>query len=90
MRRSPSAAILPLRLDKKELFLLLHPEPSDFAPSNRLAAQRHNQAWKQFLLSRALLRQNNVTPSLVVPLRGESIGRREIRRHQLSSAWSSR
>jgi transcriptional regulator with XRE-family HTH domain len=50
-----------LNLEKNELFLLLHPDAHEFVPEKRQAAQRPNQAWKQFLLSRALLRQNKVS-----------------------------
>jgi len=64
--RRPSLHILSsianvLNLDKNELFLLLHPEAHEFVPERRAAAPRPNEAWKQFLLSRALLRQNKVT-----------------------------
>jgi transcriptional regulator with XRE-family HTH domain len=66
--RRPSLHILGsiadvLGLDKNELFLLLHPEAHEFVPAKRPAEARPNQAWKQFLLSRALLRQNKVTPA---------------------------
>jgi transcriptional regulator with XRE-family HTH domain len=50
-----------LRLDKKQLFLSFHPEANDFVYSSRPAVQRPNHAWRQFLLNRALLRQNKVT-----------------------------
>ncbi len=64
--RRPSLHILGsiadvLGLDKNELFLLLHPEAHEFVPAKRAAAPRPNEAWKQFLLSRAMLRQNKVT-----------------------------
>lgn len=66
--RRPSLHILSnianvLGLDKNELFLLLHPEAHEFVPERRPHAPRPNEAWKQFLLSRALLKQNKVTPA---------------------------
>jgi transcriptional regulator with XRE-family HTH domain len=51
-----------LGLDKKQLFLLFHPEAQNFVSSNRPAV-RPNQAWQQFLLNGALLRKNKVTPA---------------------------
>jgi transcriptional regulator with XRE-family HTH domain len=67
-QRRPSLRLLSsiadvLGLEKRELFLLLHPEARDFVRSHRPAAQRPNEAWKQFLQSRALLRKNKVTPA---------------------------
>jgi transcriptional regulator with XRE-family HTH domain len=52
-----------LGLEKDQLFLLLHPEAGDFVPAKRAAAPRQNEAWKQFILSRALLKQNKITPA---------------------------
>lgn len=66
--RRPSLHILSsiadvLGLDKNELFLLLHPEAHEFVAAERPVTSPPNEAWKQFLLSRALLRQNKVTPA---------------------------
>ncbi len=66
--RRPSLRILSsiadtLNLDKKELFLLLHPEAQDFVPSRRPAGLRPNESWRKFLLSRALIRQNKIKPA---------------------------
>ena len=64
--RHPSLRLLSsiadvLDLEKSKLFLLLHPDAQDFVPSNRPAAPRPNEAWEQFLRSRALLRRNKIT-----------------------------
>ncbi len=66
--RHPSLRLLSsiadvLGLEKSKLFLLLHPDAQDFVPSHRSAAPRPNEAWKQFLQSRALLRKNKITPA---------------------------
>jgi transcriptional regulator with XRE-family HTH domain len=66
-QRRPSLQLLSriaevLELDKSGLFILLHPAAHEFVPAPRPAATRPNQAWKQFLLNRALLKKHQVTP----------------------------
>ncbi len=73
--RRPSLRLLSniadvLSLDKAKLFLLLHPDATEFVPtSTRPAARRPNEAWNQFLLSRALLRQHKVTSAEIKVLK---------------------
>jgi transcriptional regulator with XRE-family HTH domain len=65
--RHPSLRLLSsiadvLGLEKSSLFVLLHPDARQFVPSGRPSEPRPNEAWRQFLQNRAMLRKQKITP----------------------------